>query len=70
MKKILSTIVVAVVLPFTFAGTAHADGKVGTNYNRKDVCKNIAGRQTILDIVQGEYQFKNKGKKICVKGWR
>jgi hypothetical protein len=68
--RYIATIIVAALLPFTFSTPAEADGKVGTNYSRKDVCKNVKGRQTILDVVQGTYQFKNKSKRICVKGWR
>lgn len=61
MMKMIATALVAVFLPLSFAGPAEATRPV-PGFDYPDVCKNIKGKQTILEVVgaTARYEFKAK----------
>jgi hypothetical protein len=61
MTKFLASILTAFLLVTGFSGTAEANRPV-PGYKYKDVCKNIPGKQTILDTVgiTATYRFKTE----------
>lgn len=74
--RTIAALIVAVMLPLSFAAPAEAGrGVVGDTY--ADVCKNKGrdarpGKQSILQVQMGLYRFKGKenkhGKYRCVDG--
>lgn len=73
MKRIAATIAL-LVATLGMAAPAEAVRPI-VGYDYPDVCKNIEGTQTVLDIARGDYQFKVKRngkrhKNKCEAGWR
>lgn len=61
--KILAAVIVAVMLPFSFAGTADATRPV-PGYHYKDECKNIPGKQPSYMLVgTGPYRLDESTKR-------
>jgi hypothetical protein len=69
MLKYLATALVAVVLPFSFAGNAEATRPV-PGFHYKDECKNIPGKQPAYELVgTGPYRRTPGTKHDCYL-WR
>lgn len=58
--KILASFLASVLLAFSFAGTAEANRPIPGYPYKQDVCANIAGKQSILDVtgISARYRFK------------
>lgn len=75
--KFIASLIVAVLLPLSFSTPAEATRPVH-GFKYRDVCKNIKGKQTILDVkgATARYEFKMKKngkyfKRKCVRAsWR
>ena len=63
--RILVAIIVGLILPVSFAGTAEATRPI-VGFPYTDQCKNIPGKQPIYMMVgTGPYRFVDRDARIC-----
>lgn len=63
--RIFAAIIVGLMLPLSFAGTAEATRPI-VGFPYTDMCRNIPGKQPIYQLYgTGPYRFVNKAARIC-----
>lgn len=63
--RILAALIVGLILPVSFAGTAEATRPIA-GYPYTDQCRNISGKQPIYMLYgPGPYRFVDRDAKVC-----
>ena len=68
--RYLAALIVGLILPVSFAGTAEATRPI-VGYPYTDQCRNIPGKQPIYMLYgTGPYRFVDREHKICTTRYR